>query len=104
MGIMPRLYFPADPIQGAVDTCKTLAGKALDGTLQAALMDFAPALGQIGKNVVVATPDQLLAVETIIRNEPPACGDVAHFAVEHRNRNGCGVNEPAQPRLAGTQR
>ena len=46
---MPRLYFPADRIQGAVGTCKTLAGRALDGTLQAALMDFAPALGQIGK-------------------------------------------------------
>ena len=50
-------------------------------------MEFAPPLGNLGKNLVVTLPENRCHVEFVLRAPRRTRGDVAHVCIDHGNRS-----------------
>ena len=81
--LVPGVHGPAHPFAPAIPAEKLVLLAALDGALQAALVHFPPAIGDLGEHLVMVEADEVPLAQVVVGQEAAAHRQVAHLPVEH---------------------
>ncbi len=100
----PGTNLPAYPVGRSIRAEERVFLALFSRSPEAAPVDLFPALGKIGKDVVVAPSDNRRLVDTVVRNPSATCVQVSHVAVEHGDGGRAVFDEETQMLLAFPQR
>jgi hypothetical protein len=90
----PGLDLPAKPVDVAIGAFKDVSLARDDLALQSLPVRVLPALRKIRENLVMGATQNRVS-QPVVAEPAPACGHVAHFAVEHGDRDRRLLNEGA---------
>ncbi|MCA9796288.1 MAG: hypothetical protein KC910_30990 [Candidatus Eremiobacteraeota bacterium] len=83
LAVAPGMHLPAEPDGRTVGPGKSVQVLFFHCPLEAALVNLAPALGQIGKEFIVADPDERPIGQLKVLAPASTDLEITHLAVEH---------------------
>ena len=101
---MPGSHLPTNPVDRPIRPLKRILIAFFHGAGKTAAMDFLPGIGDLGKDFVMAAPNDGGVSQTIVLNPASAHDEIAHVAIEHGNGGGAMLHVQAQLLLSLAKR